>query len=131
MQQSGKGQIPAVDLRMFGGRGFIRGISGIDDRGETFAKAASHLSQLAESLGEFEWTIDLEIDFGPTTALSRFLAMIDTLDQIARDPALRGKIELKWKIPANDVNLMSTAKHTENEIKKRGDRRLKLTLLTK
>jgi hypothetical protein len=131
MQQSSKGQIPAVDLRMLGGRGFIRGISGIDDRGETFVAAGSHLSRLAESQGEFSWSIDLDIEFGPTTSLLRFLAMIDTLDTIARNRKLRGSIELKWTVPANDLSLMSTAKNAQAEIRKLGEGGLKLILLPK
>jgi hypothetical protein len=116
MQQGAKGQIPAVDLRMIKGRGFIRGLSGIDDRGKTFTAAALHLKQLAESKGEFSWQIELDLRFGPTTTMLRLLELIDTLDEIARDDALRGTIKVTWKVPANDINLMSTAKSTKKEI---------------
>jgi len=116
MQQDAKAQIPAVDLRMIGGRGFIRGVSGIDDRGKTFMAAAKHLKQLAESKGEFAWSIDLDLRFGPTTTLRRLLDLIDQLDDIARDDDLRGEIEVVWKVPASDINLFSTAKSIEDRL---------------
>jgi hypothetical protein len=122
MQQDAKGQIPAVDLRMIGGRGFIRGLSGIDDRGKTFTAAAAHLKQLAESKGEFSWTIELDLRFGPTTTLLRFLDLLDVLDNIARRDDLRGTIKVIWKVPESDVALTSTAESTKKRFKERNEK---------
>lgn len=128
MQQRGGGQKPAVDLRMVGGRGHIRGISGTDDRGETFANAGQHLLCLAHTQGEFEWVIDFDIEFGPTTSIHRLLELIDTLDEIARDSKLRGDITLNWNIPANDISFESTARNAKKEIEKKGEGGLKLEI---
>jgi hypothetical protein len=122
MQQDAKGQIPAVDLRMIGGRGFIRGLSGIDDRGKTFKAAAAHLKQLAESKGEFSWAIELDLRFGPTTTLLRLLDLLDVLDEIARSHDLRGTIQVIWRVPISDVALTSTAKSTKKTIDERNQK---------
>jgi len=119
MEQDAKSQIPAVDLRMVGGRGYIRGISGIDDRGKTFDRAAKHLKQLAETKGEFSWIIELDLKFGPTTSVLRLLEFLDILNNISRDDALRGKIQIIWKVPASDTSLLSTAKVAKQEIEER------------
>src|SRR6516162_5878274 len=125
MQQDAKRQIPAADLRMIGGQGFIRGLSGIDDRGKTFKAAATHLKQLAESKGEFSWTIELDLRFGPTTTTLRLLELISVLDNIARDEQLRGQIRVIWKVPRADLSLMSMAKTAKKEIDDRNVKTLR------
>lgn len=118
MLQFAKGQKPAVDLRMIEGRGFIKGLSGVDDRGQTFVEAKTHLRRLAEIKGEFSWTIELEITLGPTTTLRRLLELIEALDDIACDTDLRADISLVWRVARSDTSLWSEAKSVQAEIGK-------------
>jgi TIR domain len=131
MHQMGGAHIPAVDLRMVGGIGFIKGISGIDDRsGATFSKARTHLKALAQQLGTFTWTITLDLDHVTSASFSSLFGMIEALDQIARDPRLRANIEIIWKIHQDD-SMSSLADDVEQTLSRRDPGGLKITVAAK
>jgi hypothetical protein len=110
MEQRAKGQVPAVDMRMAGGRDS----SAVFLASTTGGKPSQRRRPICGALRqEFEWTIELDVEFGPTTSLLRLLDLIDNLDKTVRDKTLRASIEAVWKVPAKDASLKSTARMRE------------------
>lgn len=111
------GQI-TCDLAMTNGKGFIYGRCAAHEKAEILEEAAKQLQQLAASRGEFEWTINLHLEFLNTEPLTRVLWFIGILDNIARDEDLRADITLVWKISKDDVSIWNTATNTKDNIEK-------------
>jgi hypothetical protein len=93
---------PAVDLRMIGGKGFIRGSCGVEDRGYAFSEVSEYLIELAGLEGDFDWNLYVDIDRVMTSSVRSVLVFAERMSDLANEQGFSRKLTLHWstKSPA-------------------------------